>query len=261
MVERQSPGLLSSARFERQPGVIKGYGLALAGAQLLRDPAHLLVGASAVGIGFQLPFQIARVQPRQARRSRAIPPPIKPVAGEAGVARPRHGAAERNNPPVFSKTVNRNGLGVRAAGEQRRAGEEKDNAHGFATAQVCRLFQALRLAPLLLVTSACEPPPEQRHFMPLADAAHGKTVIERVGCGSCHTIKGIDWPQGKVGPDLAGLTERALIAGKLPNRPDVLASYIRNAPALVPGSSMPAMPVTEKEARDIAAFLYEQGNR
>ncbi len=116
------------------------------------------------------------------------------------------------------------------------------------------------MAPLLLLLiAACKPPPEQRHFMPLADAARGKEVIERVGCGGCHTIKGVGWPQGKVGPNLDGFAHRALIAGRLPNRPDLLASYIRNAPALVPGSAMPAMPVTQAEARDIAAFLYEQG--
>ncbi|WP_406697160.1 c-type cytochrome [Sphingomonas glaciei] len=95
--------------------------------------------------------------------------------------------------------------------------------------------------------------------MPLADAAHGFEVIERAGCGSCHTIPGVHWPQGKVGPDLGGLAARGLIAGRLPNRPDVLAAYIRNAPALVPGSAMPAMPVTDAEARDVAAYLYEQG--
>lgn len=111
----------------------------------------------------------------------------------------------------------------------------------------------------MLLLAACKPPPEQRQFMPVSDAAHGKAVIERVGCGSCHTIPGVSWPQGKVGPNLDGLAERALIAGKLPNRPDVLAAYIRNAPALVPGSGMPAMPVSEAEARDIAAYLYEQG--
>ena len=95
--------------------------------------------------------------------------------------------------------------------------------------------------------------------MPLADAAHGRSIIERAGCGSCHTIPGVRWPQGTVGPDLGGLATRGLIAGRLPNRPDVLAAYIRNAPALVPNSAMPAMPVSEAEARDIAAYLYEQG--
>lgn len=97
--------------------------------------------------------------------------------------------------------------------------------------------------------------------MPIADSANGKVVIKRVGCGSCHSIPGVNWPKGKVGPDLHGLSGRALIAGRLPNRPDVLAAYIRNAPALVPNSGMPAMPVSEAEARDIAAYLYQQGSR
>lgn len=97
--------------------------------------------------------------------------------------------------------------------------------------------------------------------MPTADAANGRAVIERVGCGSCHAIPGIAWPRGAAGPALEGLPARALIAGALPNRPDVLAAYIRNAPALVPGSGMPAMPVSADEARDIAAYLYEQGAR
>ena len=111
----------------------------------------------------------------------------------------------------------------------------------------------------VLALAACKPPPDQRQFMPQADAAHGKAVIEQAGCGSCHIIPGVRWPQGKVGPALNGLAERALIAGKLPNEPDVLAAYIRNAPALVPDSAMPAMPVSEAEARDVAAYLYEQG--
>ena len=97
--------------------------------------------------------------------------------------------------------------------------------------------------------------------MPQADAAIGRAVIERVGCAACHSINGVRWPQGKVGPVLNGLSDRALIAGALPNRPDVLAAYVRNAPGLIPGSAMPAMPVTADEARDIAAYLYETGGR
>lgn len=260
MVEPRAPGDLGGTR-ERQPGVIDGHGLALASVELLRDPAHLRVGAAAVGISFQLPFQIACIEPRQARRTRAVPPPLDPMAGKAGFIRSCRRAAERNHPPVFRKAVERNGLGSGTAGKQRRNSQEDKFAHGFATARSLRLFQALGMAPLLLLIVACKPPPEQRHFMPLADAAHGKSVIERVGCGSCHTIQGVGWPQNKVGPKLDGLAHRALIAGKLPNRPDVLASYIRNAPALVPGSGMPAMPVSESESRDIAAYLYELGDR
>jgi len=110
---------------------------------------------------------------------------------------------------------------------------------------------------LLILVAACQPPPDDRHFMPMASAERGLKIIKRTGCGSCHTIPGVDWPKGKVGPNLSDLSERALIAGRLPNQPDILAAYIRNAPALVPGSGMPAMPVSEKEARDIAAYLYQ----
>lgn len=114
---------------------------------------------------------------------------------------------------------------------------------------------------MLPPVSACKPPPDEAQFMPIASAAKGKKVIERVGCGSCHIIPGVGWPQGKLGPNLAGLVDRGLIAGKLPNQPDVLSAYIRNAPAMVPGSGMPAMPLSEREARDVAAYLYQSEDR
>src|SRR3546814_3349853 len=94
-----------------------------------------------------------------------------------------------------------------------------------------RLFPIL-MAPLLL--AGCKPPPDERPFMPVADAAHGRAVIERVGCGSCHTVPGVGWPQGKVGPNLDGLTERALIAGKLRSEEDTteLQSLMRTSYAV-----------------------------
>ncbi len=95
--------------------------------------------------------------------------------------------------------------------------------------------------------------------MPVADASRGKRAIERVGCASCHTIPGIGWPKGEAGPPLHGMAERALIAGRLANRPGILARFVRDAPALVPGTTMPAMPLSEEESRDVAAFLYESG--
>ena len=117
------------------------------------------------------------------------------------------------------------------------------------------------LLPLLLLAAACKPPPEDGQFMPLASADRGRAVIDRVGCASCHTIAGIAWPRGGAGPVLDDFAGRGLIAGRLPNRPEILAAYVRNAPALVPGSVMPAMPVSERESRDIAAFLYQSGSR
>jgi cytochrome c1 len=95
--------------------------------------------------------------------------------------------------------------------------------------------------------------------MPAADADRGRQAILRAGCGACHAIPGIRWPRGKSAPALEGMAERALIAGRLPNEPQSLADFIRDAPSLLPEATMPAMPVSEQESRDIAAYLYEVG--
>lgn len=117
--------------------------------------------------------------------------------------------------------------------------------------------KAIILVPFILLAAGCKPPPEDRQMMPMADAARGKAVIERVGCASCHRIEGIDWPRGTVGPAIVGMNQRSLIAGRLANTPAQLAGFVRNAPALVPGTPMPPMPISEQESRDVAAYLYE----
>ena len=110
------------------------------------------------------------------------------------------------------------------------------------------------LVPLLSL-AACKAPPDERHHMPQADAERGRLAMERVGCGACHLIPGV-WPEGRVGPALNGFASQTLIGGRLPNRPDVLAGFVRDAPQWLPGSAMPAMPLTEEAARDVAAYLY-----
>ncbi len=95
--------------------------------------------------------------------------------------------------------------------------------------------------------------------MPGASAARGLEAIERAGCGACHAIPGVRWPEGRTGPSLRGFADRGLIAGRVPNRPDLLAAFVRNAPAVVPETTMPPMPLTEQESRDVAAYLYSLG--
>lgn len=97
--------------------------------------------------------------------------------------------------------------------------------------------------------------------MPQASAARGLELIKRVGCGACHAIPGLGWPQGGSGPSLQGFAAQGLIAGRLPNRPDNLAAFVRNAPAVLPGTTMPAMPLNDAQARDVAAYLYQVGKR
>lgn len=87
-------------------------------------------------------------------------------------------------------------------------------------------------------------------------AKRGLVAIGRYGCGACHTIPGADGAVGAVGPKLARIAERAEIAGKLPNDPDAMVRWLMHPQHVSPGSGMPEMGVTERDARDIAAYLY-----
>ena len=111
----------------------------------------------------------------------------------------------------------------------------------------------------LFLIAACKPPSDARWATDPAAAERGIAAIERVQCAACHDIPGVTWPRGRTGPSLQDFGDRGLIAGTLPNRPDVLAAFIKNAPAVKPGTPMPPIPVTVSEARDIAAYLYEMG--
>lgn len=119
------------------------------------------------------------------------------------------------------------------------------------------------IAAALLVglLSACIDKANQPRPMAQGDAAEGLRIMERVGCAACHSIPGVAWPQGRTGGSLAGVGARPLIAGRLPNQPDVMMAVVRDAPSLLPDIAMPAMPLTDAEARDVAAYLYTLDER
>lgn len=89
-----------------------------------------------------------------------------------------------------------------------------------------------------------------------ADVARGREAIAAYGCAACHVIPGISWPRGAVGPSLEGFGARSMIAGRVGNEPAALIAFVRNAPSVAPGTAMPPIPLTEGEARDVAAYLY-----
>jgi len=88
------------------------------------------------------------------------------------------------------------------------------------------------------------------------DAQHGITLIHSYGCGTCHTIPGIQEASGLVGPPLYFFSRRTIIAGMLPNTPDNLVAWLQNPQAVVPNNAMPYMAMGEQDATDIAAYLY-----
>ena len=89
-----------------------------------------------------------------------------------------------------------------------------------------------------------------------ADPEAGRAAIAAVACGICHVIPGIRGANGIVGPSLAGFGQRQLIGGVAPNQPSVLAQWVKDAPSIAPNTGMPELPLTEAQARDVAAYLF-----
>jgi mono/diheme cytochrome c family protein len=241
--------------------------------------AHPRIDPLAVGKGDQLALEIAGIDSGEARSEAAVTLAAQAVTGEAGIGRAGSAAAQGDEFTARREALDGYGLDGRAAHQGANPGgdrRELPSRHlGWGTGPSPRRFlrgarsarrvgnrlhrAAAILLPLALTANGCKPPPDAERVAPLASADRGKAAIERVGCAACHTIDGVAWPQGKTAPVLKDLGRRALIAGRLPNRPDVLAAFVRNAPALVPGTTMPAMPLSQREALDVAAYLSAGG--
>ena len=88
------------------------------------------------------------------------------------------------------------------------------------------------------------------------DPSRGAAMFIQYGCGSCHGVKHVRKASGGVGPPLDGIAVREVVAGKLSNTPDNLEKWIRDPQQVSPGTAMPDLNVGERDARDIAAFLY-----
>ena len=109
---------------------------------------------------------------------------------------------------------------------------------------------------LSLAAGACG----ERPVVPMVGASteRGREAIQRYGCAACHAIPGIAGPHGHVGPPLDAMARRAYIAGVVPNLPSEMIRWLMDPPQVDPLTAMPAMGVSEAEARDMAAYLYAQ---
>ena len=94
----------------------------------------------------------------------------------------------------------------------------------------------------------------QRRDVPV-DAERGRAALSQYGCNGCHVIPGITGAQVNVGPPLVGIARRQLIAGQIANTPEAMAAWLRNPQSIDALTAMPNLGVTERDARDIAAFL------
>ena len=99
--------------------------------------------------------------------------------------------------------------------------------------------------------------PEPRESTPaMVDA--GRSLIASYGCGACHSIPGVPGADAMAAPPLNCFYQRTYIAGRLPNTWDNLIKWIQNPQLVEPGTAMPNLGVSQKEADNIAAYLYHR---
>lgn len=113
----------------------------------------------------------------------------------------------------------------------------------------------LAMAVALLLLSGCEDKPAPLR-VPGGDAARGKALVAQYQCGACHAIPGVAAARGTAGPPLDAFGRRSYIAGHIPNQTHNLVRWLRDPQAMAPGTTMPALGLTEDEARHMAAYLY-----
>lgn len=95
------------------------------------------------------------------------------------------------------------------------------------------------------------PPAEPADGSP---AAKGRDVFRASACIGCHTIRGVS--AGTIGPDLTHVgSRRTLAGGMLPNSPQALARWLKDPPAVKPGSLMPDLRLSDPDVAALVAYL------
>ena len=102
---------------------------------------------------------------------------------------------------------------------------------------------------MLFVACAQDPPPG--HF---GSPQRGRALLAHYGCAACHAIDHAS-SNGMVGPPLTNMGSRSYIAGRFPNEPIDMQRWLQSPQTMKPGTTMPDLGVTDRDARDLAAYL------
>jgi cytochrome c2 len=92
--------------------------------------------------------------------------------------------------------------------------------------------------------------------MTRGDPDKAKSHLAYYGCAACHTIPGMRVPGGLAAPPLSGISKRLYLGGAVPNSPENLVRWIVNPKQFTSQTAMPVTGISEREARDVAAYLY-----
>ena len=96
----------------------------------------------------------------------------------------------------------------------------------------------------------------QAHRLTGGDPDRGEAAIGKYGCGACHQFPGIPGARGRVGPSLKGISGQVMLAGRLNNTPTNMMFWIQHPQLVEPGTDIPELGMSDREVRDIAAYLY-----
>jgi cytochrome c len=112
-------------------------------------------------------------------------------------------------------------------------------------------------AAALAIASACGESRVERDARALTggDPRRGRSLVQTYGCGSCHRVPGVPGANGTVGPPLDGIASRSFVAGRLSNSPEALMRWVKHPRQVDPHTAMPEMGVSDRDARDLAAYL------
>jgi len=90
-------------------------------------------------------------------------------------------------------------------------------------------------------------------------AAHDRYAVAKAliadKCAACHKVPGVASAVGMVGPPLAGIARRQIIAGKFANTPGNMERWIMHPQHYLPGTAMPEMGITAPQAKVITDYL------
>ncbi len=112
---------------------------------------------------------------------------------------------------------------------------------------------ALPLALGAAALAGCGPSPGQP--VDAARIEHGRVLLERYHCGTCHSIPGVAAARGQLAASLDGYGLRSYIVGRVRNEPAMLARWIAEPDSIVPGTLMPDMGVSPADAQAMALYL------
>ena len=137
----------------------------------------------------------------------------------------------------------------------------------LGTIVLALLLAACRSTPAPTSSSAASKPGAPAQSQPAqgepaakvaGDANTGKTLLTTKGCIACHTAAGVDGAVGTIGPSLNGIgnaTSRPKLADGEANTAASIRGWIKSPNTKKPGTLMPNLGLSDKEADDLTAFL------